>query len=374
MAPGGPIAVYGATGYTGTLVVRELQRRGLEHVLAGRNAEKLRALAATLGTDARIHAAACDDVPALRRMLEGCASLINCAGPFSRYGEPVVRAAIESGTHYVDTTGEQTFMHRVFERFDEPARSAGVAVVPGMGFDYVPGDLIAHLAAQGHEPLEELVIAYAVAGFGATRGTLRSALEMLKGGDLAYADGAWRPAGGGPRRARFTFPEPIGRQPVAKYPSGEIITVPRHVRTRAVTSLITSGAFAPHPALASVVPLTLPALALALRTPARRALSVAIGRLPEGPDEATRRDARFTIVALARGEDGTAGRGIVRGSDVYGLTAVTAVHGAELLAGGVERPGVLSPASAFDPIAFLNFLGDHGVSYELDRGRVGAAA
>ena len=33
----GPIAVYGATGYTGRLVAGELRRRGAEVVLAGRS-------------------------------------------------------------------------------------------------------------------------------------------------------------------------------------------------------------------------------------------------------------------------------------------------------------------------------------------------
>ena len=43
----GPIVVYGATGYTGTLVAHELRRRGLDMLLAGRGAEKLERLART---------------------------------------------------------------------------------------------------------------------------------------------------------------------------------------------------------------------------------------------------------------------------------------------------------------------------------------
>src|SRR5207247_379817 len=151
------------------------------------------------------------------------------------------------------------------------------------------GDLICRLAARGHEPLSELIVAYAVRGFGATRGTLHSALEMMKGGDLAYEDGQWHPAGHGPLRASFTFSAPRGRQPVGQYP----------------------------------------------------------------------------CVAGARGEAGSIGRAAVRGSDVYGLTAVTAVHCAALMADeGFDRAGGLSPAAAFDPVEFLDYLGDHGVSYE----------
>jgi len=363
----GPIAVYGASGYTGTLVVEELVRRGLDHVLSGRNEDKLRGVAQRTGSDAPVMAAPVDDVRALRRVLADCAAVINCAGPFTRHGETVVRAAVESGTHYVDTTGEQPYMKRIVDRCDEAAHSAEVAVVPAMGFDYVPGDLICRLAAEGHEPLRELVVAYAVSGFGATRGTLRSALEMMKGGDLAYVDGEWRPAGAGPLRARFAFPEPIGPQQVGKYPSGEIVTVPRHTDVRTVTSLVTLTTFLPIAPLAQFVPFTLPAAGLALRTPLSRVLDQAIGHLPEGPDEQSRRAARFTIVAVAHGEDGSTGSGIVRGEDVYGLTAVTAVHGASHMAAeGYDRAGVLSPATAYDPVPFLNYLGDHGESWQLD--------
>jgi short subunit dehydrogenase-like uncharacterized protein len=361
----GTVAVYGASGYTGRLVAREVVRRGLDLVLAGRNAEKLRRVADEAGLDAPVRAAAIDDRDALRHALGDCAVVINCAGPFSRYGEPVVRAAVETGTHYLDTTGEQRYMKRIVDRYDDAAAAAEVAVVTAAGFDYVPGDMLCRLAARDHEPLTELVVAYAVRGVGVTRGTMHSALEIMKGGDLAYVDGDWRPAGPGPLRASFNFPEPVGRQPVGKYPSGEIVTVPRHTRTRKVTSLISVGA--PVAALAPLVPLALLPLGLALRTPLKPLIHTTIDRLPEGPSEQVRRAARFTVAALAHGMDGTTGRGVLRGSDIYGLTAVIAVHAAEQMADeSYDRAGALSPAMAFEPAEFLNYLGDHGVSYELD--------
>jgi len=359
--PAAPIVVYGASGYTGRLVVAEARRRGLDLVLSGRDGTKLRALARA-GETAR--AAALDDRDALRHAFAGAAAVINCAGPFTRYGEPVLRAAIDTGVHYVDTTGEQGWIRRVFERHDDAARAAEVAAIPAVGFDYVPGDLICRLVADGLEPLDELVLAYGVQGFGATRGTMHSALEAVR------AEGPRRP-----RRQSFTFPEPLGRQVMADYPCGEVVTVPRHTRVRTLTPLITATAFAPSPALAGAVPFVLPGLALALRTPAKALLDLAIDRLPEGPSEEDRRGARWTIAAVARGADGATRRGVVRGADVYGLTAVTAVHSAALLAApGFDRSGALSPASAFDPAAFLEALGDHGVSHELDRAPAGAAS
>ena len=366
MAQRGPIVVYGATGYTGALVAHELRRRGLDTVLAGRSAEKLARLADEVGGEVATRAVALEDTADLRDLLADAAAVIACAGPFVRYGEPIVRAAVETGTHYVDTTGEQPFMQLVRDRYDDAARAAGAALVPAMGFDYVPGDLLAHLTAQGIEPLRELVLAYAPRNLQPTRGTLRSALGMLAAPSVVYADGGWRPAPRRPAHGRFDFPAPVGSQPVMGYPSGELLTVPRHVHTRAVRSLITVETFAGTPKAAPLVPLLTPGIALALRSPLRAALEPLLSRFPEGPSGASRARVRFTVVALAHGEDGSTRRGVATGGDVYALTAATAVHGAALMAqDGYDRAGALSPATAYDAAAFLAALAEHGVAYEI---------
>jgi short subunit dehydrogenase-like uncharacterized protein len=348
-------------------VVRELARRGLEAVLCGRDSRRLHDAADAAGLSAQVRTASLDDRGALRHALGDCAAVINCAGPFSRLGEPVVRAAVETGTHYVDTTGEQLYMQRIYERYDGPARAAEVAVIPAVGFDYLPGDLACRLAARDVEPAREVVVAYWVSGFTPTRGTMRSALDAVRSRPLEYRDGRWEQSGRVPPRARFHFPAPVGEQAVTRWPSGEVLTVPRHTRTRSVRSLFAVSALAPVGPLGQVVPFTLPAAALALHTPLKSVLDLAVDRLPEGPPEGARQRARFAIAALARGEDGVDGRCEVRGSDLYGLTAVTAVHSATLLAdAGFEGVGTLAPAEAFDPVEFLNYLGDHGVSFRVD--------
>src|SRR5215216_1196384 len=77
----GPIAVYGATGYTGRLVVAELAEAGVDFVISGRNPEKLEALRRDLGLEAPSVAARTDDPVSLRGLLADCAAVINCAGP-----------------------------------------------------------------------------------------------------------------------------------------------------------------------------------------------------------------------------------------------------------------------------------------------------
>ena len=122
-----PVAVYGAGGHTGRFVVDELRRRGLAVVAVGRDARTLPA-----GVPGR--AAAIDDDWALREALAGCGVVINCAGPFLDTAEAVVQATIDVGASYLDVTAEQASAMAVFERFDAPARDAGVAVIPAAGF------------------------------------------------------------------------------------------------------------------------------------------------------------------------------------------------------------------------------------------------
>src|SRR5688572_29912737 len=97
----GPIAVYGATGYTGKLIAAELAAAGAKFVLSGRNEAKLIALAEEVGGRPDVRVATLDDPIALRAALDDCAAVINCAGPFTLYGEPVLEAAVDTATHYL---------------------------------------------------------------------------------------------------------------------------------------------------------------------------------------------------------------------------------------------------------------------------------
>lgn len=358
-----PIAVYGATGFTGGLVVRELERLGAEFMIAGRNRGKLEALSEELG-GVPFAAVPADDAVGLREMLEGCSVVAACAGPFSLHGEPLVAAAAETGTHYLDTTGEQEFMRMVFDRYGARAAETGAALVTGIGFDFLPGDLIAALTAEGMGPLEEIVVAYCVREFAPTRGTALSAQEVLRGGDVVWSGGEWRPAPRSADGGRWHFPDPIGEQRMLRYPAGEQITVPRHVETRRVRTLL-NGMVGPPRAMPLIVAAS-PLLGLAMRTPLRKVTGALVRRRPAAPGEKTRKESRFTISCEARAKSG-ARRGTVRGSDVYGLTALNVAHGAMLCADpAYDRSGALAPAQAFDPTSFFAALAELGVSIEVE--------
>ena len=239
----GPIAVYGATGYTGRLVVAELDPAGADFIVSGRSAEKLDALRAELELEAPARTAKLDDPASLRELLADCAVVIDCAGPFVHFGEPVLAAAVETGTHYLDTTGEQPYMKMAFERYGPGAARAGIAVVPAMGFDYVPGDMIASLTAKGMGELDELDMFYCWRGL-----RTQSRHRPDHPGDdqrqrHRVAELEWVEACGGVSRGTYEFPEPFGRQRMFRYPLGRADHCPRHVPTRNVRATMNAGSF-----------------------------------------------------------------------------------------------------------------------------------
>ena len=140
------IVLFGATGYTGRLTAEALVARGGRPLLAGRSAERLEALAADLGGSSRPPSPTSRDPASVRALLEPGDVIVATVGPFVRYGDAAVEAAIAAGALYLDSTGEPAFIRRVFERYGAEAERAGASLVTAFGYDWVPGNLAGALA------------------------------------------------------------------------------------------------------------------------------------------------------------------------------------------------------------------------------------
>lgn len=66
---------------------------------------------------------------------------MNCCGPYRFYGEPVIKACINAGTHHVDVSGEPHFMERMQLEYDTLAKEKGVYIISACGFDSIPADI-----------------------------------------------------------------------------------------------------------------------------------------------------------------------------------------------------------------------------------------
>jgi short subunit dehydrogenase-like uncharacterized protein len=339
------IAVYGASGFTGGLAVAEAGMRDLSPVLVGRNAERLRKAAADAGvTDAETRVAGLDDPAALAAAFEGCDAVVNAAGPFALWGEPVVRAAIAAGCHYVDTAGEQAYIRHILDAAGPDAERAGVTVVPAMADDGGPGDLIAHLTARELTDVADLLVVDARRPGAASRGTARSMAAVHDTGSLEYVAGTWRPATGG--ESWMTVPGESEEVELSPFPLPGVVTVPRHVQARRVRSGIRTEVAQRFAALTPDV----------------------VDSVPEVLDEEARSRTRWLMLAEAVDDTGRRATGWVTGPDAYGLTAVIAVEGARRLVADGAPAGALTPAQAFAPADFLDALAPHGVTWQVISG------
>ena len=188
------IIVYGATGFTGSLVAAYLSKTpGLRWAVAGRSRAKLETLAASLaGAPAppqEAVVASPSDAPTDAETLASAARVVlSTAGPFSLYSDAVVAACARAGAHYVDIDGEVPWVRRVIDRDHAAAADSGAVIVPNCGFDSVPSDLGVLLATRKAGPGAALQ-GHATMKGAMSGGTIATGILMAKNfpGDVADA-------------------------------------------------------------------------------------------------------------------------------------------------------------------------------------------
>src|SRR3954454_15536402 len=176
----GRIVLFGATGYTGRLTAEAFARRGTKPVLAARNAEALEALASELGGGYETAVADVARPESVRALVEQGDVLVSTVGPFVRWGDPAVQAAVDAGAHYLDSTGEGPFIRRVFDQYGPLAGQAGSTLMTAMGFDWVPGNLAGGLAlAEAGEAATRLEVGYFIRGGADASGGTRASIAGI---------------------------------------------------------------------------------------------------------------------------------------------------------------------------------------------------
>ncbi|MFJ1269327.1 trans-acting enoyl reductase family protein [Legionella lytica] len=177
--------IYGANGYTGELIAREAKARGLHPLLAGRNEKAIISLAKELGFNHRIFDLS--EQKNIVNQLSDMQLVLNCAGPFSTTSQQIITACMQSGTHYLDITGEIATFEYAHSQHGL-AEKANIVLCPGVGFDVTPTDC---LAAQLKQMLPDAT--YLALGFDSNSalspGTAKTAVEGLAMGGKVRMNG-----------------------------------------------------------------------------------------------------------------------------------------------------------------------------------------
>jgi short subunit dehydrogenase-like uncharacterized protein len=296
------IVLFGATGYTGRLTAEALVARRETPVLAGRDPDRVRALAEELGG---LETAVADvaQPDSVRDLVSRGDVLVTTVGPFVRWGEPAVHAAIAAGASYVDSTGETEFIREVFERYGRGAEAAGCGLLTALGYDWVPGNLAGALALrEAGAGATRVDVGYFITGGGGpgamSGGTRASAAATLAGPAFAWRDGRLVTERGAKRVRSFAV---RGRQqPGVSVGSSEHFALPRLAPgLREVNVYL--GWFGP---LSRPLQAQSAALSVATRVPGVRAgLEALLGRVVKGstggPDPEQRARSGSHIAAIA---------------------------------------------------------------------------
>lgn len=351
------VLIYGATGWTGRMVARLLGERGIAVKLVGRDSSELARLsAATPGSSAH-GGVAVGDLP---RLIDGVDVVVNCAGPSSDVGLAVIDAAIQGRAHYLDISGEESFVRRVYGSRDSAAISAGVIVGPAFAGKGAIGDWLAAVMADEARasvatlgPLD-VAIAYAHTSEGFMRPSRGSALSAAGQRFLRLRDRRRAPV-----TREFDFPRPFGRGHAVRVPGAEDISVLRHVPAReASTYIAIDPGHAANEAWARVIlsaSPVMPAVATAMLSALGRA---ALGLRLAEPLQTNA--PTFAAAVELRAFDRTWGSAAVA-ADAYSVTAEIIALGAEiLLTAAPIRAGVLAPAQICTPKEVLARLQSRG--------------
>ena len=353
------IVLFGATGYTGELAARALVARGAAPVLAARSQDRVEALADELG-GLEFAVADVERPATVRALVEAGDVLVSTVGPFVRWGEPAVHAAIDAGAHYLDSTGEPPFIRAVFERHGATAEAAGVGLLTAFGYDYVPGNLAGALALrEAGERAVSVDVGYFVGGDAQpSGGTRASSVGMLA--EPAYAFTGGRLVTERTARSLRSFD---GR-PAMSVGATEQFALPR-VHPGLRDARVWLGWFGPASRPLQAISA---ATAIATKLPGvRGAIGAVGGRLVKGstggPDAATRARARSQIIAVASDRAGVALATVrLEGDNPYDFTGAMLAWGAIAAAGGGLRgSGALGPVDAFGLDELLAGVAEAGI-------------
>ena len=327
--------IYGANGYTGELIAREAQRRGLVPLLAGRSRSKLETLARDLGLSLRCFDLA--DADAVTQGLSGIGLVLHCAGPFSQTSAPMIEGCLRVGAHYLDITGEIA----VFEHAHAPAQhvravAAGVVLCPGVGFDVIPTDCIALALKQALPDAVELTLGFEQPAV-LSPGTAKTTVEFIGGGCRVRRAGriVGKPLGHAPRRIDFG----TGVKSAMAISWGDVSTAFHTTGIPNISVYIPASGSAIFGARAAN--LIRPLLRLG---PVKRWLQALIGRRVKGPDEAARSRTGVYVWGEAINAAGVKRTARIKTVNGYSLTVTGALEVTQYLLGTKVAGGAITPS------------------------------
>lgn len=235
------VAVFGASGYTGSQIVRELLAEGVDVICVGRDRAKLEAIVSRHGWHVRVEAAELDSRHRLESICADVITVVNAAGSFVETCDPIARAAIASGSHYVDISGEPQSIRSVFDDLHRPAVAAGIALVPSAAFYATLADLLVSVMADDLDHVDAIHIGYHITDWIPSGAAYANFLRGMGKPIIQFDHGLIEVPQ--PHYRTMDFGQPLGKLPTFTYPAPEVLTIPRHVNVDRINTAVSTSTF-----------------------------------------------------------------------------------------------------------------------------------
>jgi short subunit dehydrogenase-like uncharacterized protein len=170
-----PVVVYGASGFSGRLVVEFLREYGVPFVAAGRDRARIEDVldhVPGISTADYEIVQVGHSVDELTEVFRGAKVVCNSVGPCIYYGDTVVEAALAAGCHYLDTGGETPWVKSVRETWHDRFAAAGLLVAPATAYMSATAEAAIRVAqerAPGIDTIEVLSMFMGMPTYGSTQ-------------------------------------------------------------------------------------------------------------------------------------------------------------------------------------------------------------
>jgi short subunit dehydrogenase-like uncharacterized protein len=366
-----PVVVYGASGYTGMLIMDWLIDQQIPFTAVARDARRTHEMMAQRVV--RLESATYEvvetehSVDALTKVFKGARVVCNTVGPFVNFGLTAVEAALKAGCHHIDTTGEQGYIRAVRDQFGDLYRQAGLLVSPSTAYMYTFAEIAAELALETHgvDVLETATLCRNPRGgaSGVTVGSTASIIELLRSEQCYLWEKQLVPHA---KDASFNVVDPNFMQPVFTLPWGGTALPVYFERDARVRSCISSVGFYDAPVMQMVHGLIQKWEAEYKHLPKEHQDAVikqiVDSTTPSMPPRERTTTMRTVDFAIGRGQL-AAVRATVHGVTAYISTgALQAAAVMKLLDGETSKVGFASACKAFGHRYLLGFLEQRGLA------------
>lgn len=137
-------------------------------VVADRNGEAAATFTEECGPKATHQEIDVQDYSKLVGLLKGADVVLADVGPYYKFGMPVLRAAIETGCHYIDINDDWEPTLEMLD-LDEEARKAGITALIGMGASPGQSNMLASKAISLLDSVDTLITGWGAGGGGRRR-------------------------------------------------------------------------------------------------------------------------------------------------------------------------------------------------------------